>query len=295
MNYRKFKLLNSHNQVWELADKDFKVSAYQPQGLGFSKTFSLIRLGDENIVPYSMVNLDQINFELLFYDDTRGDKYQRYEDFMSFISRKPLKLLYQRPNSFTWYRRSIEIISLGKTEVSFEDSMLHCPLQIQTLSFWEDNDENNITIDTTSEQNYGKIYPITYPFVYGDNSVANIELTSLGMLDSPIEFTIDGLVNNPQYLLYDEDGNIYGRGKFTGTFNRVYVNSKESEEEIKLRSGDVYVDNPLGYQDLSIGSPNEIYITFLKLKTGKNRLRFELGDEFAGSVSVKWRNRYVSI
>ena len=294
MNYRKFKLLNSHNQTWELANKEFKVFGYNPQGLGFSKTFSIIRLGDENIIPYSMVNLDEINIELLFYDDTRADKYQKYQDFMNFISKKPLKLLYQRPNSFNWYRRDIEIISLGKTEVSFEDSMLHCPLQIQTLTFWEDDTENVVVVDNVDEED-GKIYPIEYPFIYGTNTFSNISLTSLGMLDSPMELSINGRVTDPQYILYDENGNIYGRGKFIGTFDRVYVNSKESEEQVILQYNETILNNPLGYQDLTIGSPNETYITFLKLHNGKNKLRFVLGEEFDGNVEIRWRNRYVSV
>ena len=296
MRYRKFKLLNSLNQEWELTDKNFKVFAHNPEGLGFSKTFSLIRLGDENLIPYYMINLDIINFELLFYDESRSDKYQKYEDFMSFISRKPLKLLYQRPNSFTWYRRSIEIVSLGKTQVEFEDSMLHCPLQMQTLSFWEDNEENVIYIDNMEqEETGGKIYPITYPITYGTNSVSNINLISLGMLDSPLEMTITGIVENPQYILYDDNDEIYGRGRFNGTFDKVYVNSKESEEQIELQYNNLILQNPMSYQDLTVGSPNQTYITFLKLKTGRSKLRFVLGDDFRGSVQIKWRNRYVSV
>lgn len=296
MRYRKFKLVNSINQEWELTDKNFKVFASDPQGLGFSKTFSLIRLGDENLLSYSMINLDEINFELLFYDDRRSDKYQKYEEFITFLTRKPIQLLYQRPNSFTWYRRSVEVISLGKTEVSFEDSMLHCPFQMQTMSFWEDNDENVIYIDNMeTEEAGGKIYPIEYPITYGTNSVSNINLISVGMLDSPIKMIVTGLVTNPQYILYDDNDNIYGRGQFNGTFDKMTINSKESEEEIVLQYNNLILPNPMGYQDLSVGSPNETYITFLKLHNGRSKLRFILGDSFRGSVEIRWRNRYVSV
>lgn len=292
--YRKFRLQNSNNTIYELADKNFKVFGSDPEGLGFSKTISMLRLGDELSIPYSMINLDTITFELLFYDDSLADKYQKYTDFIDFISHKPLYLLYNTPNTFDWYRRRIESLSLSKTEVSAEDSMLHCTYKMQCLTFWED-DKSNVIETSNQEEDGGKTYPITYPFEYGQSSVSNISLTSVGVLDSPLEITIDGLITNPQYVLYDSDDNVYGRGKFNGTFDKVYVNSLESQENIQLTYNGLILDNPLGYQDLSVGNPNEIYVTFLQLKTGKSKLRFIVDDTFTGKVRVEWRNRYVSI
>ena len=258
MQYRKFKLQNSLNHEYDLTNRNFKVFANQPQGLGFSKTLSVLRLGDENFIPYSMINLDAINFELLFYDDKLSDKYQKYVEFIDFISHKPIQLLYQRPNSFTWYRRGVEIVSLTKTEVSYQDNMLHCPFVMQTLTFWEDNEANVIETELTFEEEGGKIYPITYPINYGYDTISNLGLTSVGLLDTPIEFTITGLTQNPQYILYDNNNNVYGRGKFNGTFDKIYVNSKESEEQIKLYYNNLMLNNPFSYQDLTVGSPNEV-------------------------------------
>lgn len=291
--YRRFRLLNAKNEILELTDKDYKVFGSNPQNLGFSKTLSMLRLGDENVLTYTLVNLDVITLELLFYDDTRSEIYQKYDDFMNFISYKPIYLLYQKPNSLNWYRRMIEIVSLSKTEV-LTDKMLHSNLQMQPLTFWEDNDKN--VVEATNQiEGDTKTYPITYPFKYGGSSLTNIPIVSLGMLDSPIEITIDGTVTNPQYVLYDDNDKIYGRGRFIGTFDKLYVNSKESEENIELTYNGLLLDNPLGYQDLTIGSPDEIYITFLKLKTGKSKLSFIVDQSFDGSVKVEWRNRYVSV
>lgn len=294
MQYRKFRLLNSQNSIFELTDKNFKVFASNPAGLGFSKTVSLYRLGDENLVPYSMINLDQISFEILFYDESLADKYQKYNDFVNFISHKPIYLLYQKPNSFNWYRRLIESMSLSKTEVSL-DGMLHCNYNMQTLTFWEDNDVNEKVVKSGSVSNDGKIYTLTYPFKYSSSSLSNIELMSIGFLDSPMQITIDGTTTDPQYILYDEEGEIYGRGKFNGTFDKVYINSSESNEQLILQRNDLILSNPMSYQDLTIGSPNDIYVTFLKLKLGVNRMSFILGDSFEGSVRIEWRNRYVTI
>lgn len=292
MQYRKFKLLNGVGEEYLLTDKSNKVFGNNPQGLGYSKTLSILRLGDDNYVPYSIINLDQMTLELLFYDDSNANKYQAYVDFINFLSHKPLYIMYQRPNSFTWFRRAVETLSLTKTEVSL-DSMLHCNLQLQTLSFWEDGTSN--VIETSQQLETGKIYPLVYPFTYGGSSLDGISLRSIGMLDSPLEITINGTVVNPQYILYDENDNVYGRGKLNGTFDYVYVNSDEANEALVLEKNGAYLDNTLSFQDLTVGSPNEIYVTFLKIKTGLNKIRFIVDGGFTGTVKLEWRNRYVSV
>lgn len=293
MVYRKFKLVNANNNEFTLTEKNFKVFANDPNGLGFSKSISTLRLGDEELLLYSLVNLDNINFELLFYDDKLSDKYQKYVEFMQFISFKPLYLYYQRPNGFEWYRRKIEIVSLSKSEVSFEDSMLHCNLVMKTLGFWEDDIAEEIVLEKQEQQ--GKIYPITYPFTYGGNSFSGVDLISKGLLDTPLEIQINGTSEDAEWIIYDNNDNIYGRAKFNGTFDAIYVNSRESEEEIKLLYNGTFVDNPLSYQDLTVGSPNQIYITFLKLKVGRSKISFNFDLSFEGNVVIKWRNRYVSV
>lgn len=292
LDYRKFKLLNGIGNEYFLTEKSHKVFGNNPQGLGYTKTLSILRLGDDNYIPYSIINLDQINLELLFYDEKNANKYQNYVEFVDFLSHKPLYLMYQRPNSFTWYRRAVETLGLTKTEVS-QDGMLHSNLQLQTLSFWEDGTSN--VIETSQQLETGKIYPIKYPINYGGSSLDGITLISVGMLDTPLEITINGTVVNPQYILYDANDTVYGRGKFNGQFDKVYINSDEANEALTLERNGAILDNSLSYQDLTVGSPDEIYVTFLKLKTGTNKIRFIVDGGFTGTVRIEWRNRYVSV
>lgn len=294
MSYRKFRLQNGVGEYFELTDKGYKVFANNPEGLGFSKTLSVLRLGDTNVLPYAMYNLDTITFELLFYDDSLSDKYQKYNDLISFLSVKPIYLLYQKPNSFVWYRRQVESLSLSKSEVK-RDGMLHCVYQLQTLTFWEDDEKKSKQVYSGQTSGEAKEYPIEYPFLYGEDSLAGIEINTVGLLDTPIEITINGRTTDPQYVIYDNNNNIYGRGKFIGTFDKVYVNPNENEENIELTYNSVLLDNPLGYQDLSVGIPNEIFITFIKAKTGRSKISFILGSNFDGNVLLEWRNRYVTV
>lgn len=294
LQYRKFRLLNGNGDYYDLTEKNKKVFANDPQGLGYSKTLSILRLGDESNVTYRLFDLNTISFEILFYDSTNASKYAQYNEFVTFLSYKPLYLLYQRPHSFDWYRRRIEPLGLSKTEVSREDSMLHCNFEVQCLSFWEDNKLNYIQTDNTGLEG-GKVYPIEYPIIYGQDSISNLNLTAVGLLDSPIAITINGTVTDPQYILYDNNNAIYGRGKFIGTFDKVFVDSHEADQKIELIRNGTILDNPMGYQDLTIGSPNEIYVTFLKLKAGKSKISFIVDENFTGSVRVEWRNRYVTV
>lgn len=294
LSYRKFSLVNGNNITYDLSEYSHKVFANSPQGLGYSKTISYLRLGDENLIAYSMFNLEDIDFEILFYDDKLSSKYQKYQEFLIFLSYKPLYLLYNLPNSFDWYRRKVESVSLCKTEVDKTDSMLHCPFKLNTLTFWEDNKVNSLTVKRNLEGD-GKIYPIEYPIKYGALATDRVELTAKGMLSSPLEITINGNVTNPQIILYNKNNEVYGRCKLNGTFDKVYINSEDANEKLELTRGGLLLDNPLGYQDLTIGSPNEIYITFLKLQTGNSYLRFILDDDFTGDVQINWRNRYVSV
>ena len=291
--YRKFKLVNGAGEEFKLTEPANKVFGDNPQGLGYSKTMQTLRLGNDNLIPYQIFNLDQIQFDLLFYDTSLSDKYQKYNDFVSFLSHKPLYLHYQRPNSFTWYRRRVETVSLTKTQVEHETRYMKCVFTLLPLSFWEDDISN--VIETGNQIENGKVYPIIYPIMYGNTGLSNIPMTSNGMLDAPIELTINGSVTNPQWILYDEDDNIYGRGKLIGTFDSVYVNSDEADEQMILERGGLILDNPMSFQDLTVGSPNQIYITFMKLQTGRSKLRFIVDGGFSGTVKIEWRNRYVTV
>lgn len=291
--YRKFKLVNGAGSEFALTNPNHKVFGDNPQGLGYSKTMQTLRLGDDNLIPYQIFNLDQMSFDIVFYDTSLADKYQKYNDFVNFLSHKPLYLLYQKPNSFTWYRRRVETLSLTKTQVQYDTGHLRCTFTIIPLSFWEDDIANVIETDNQIES--GKIYPIKYPIMYGNTNLSNIPMTSNGMLNTPIKLTINGSVTNPQWILYDDNDVIYGRGKLNGTFDHVYINSDEAEEEMVLERGGLILDNPMSYQDLTVGSPNQIYITFMKLQTGKSKMRFIVDGGFSGSVKVEWRNRYVTV
>ena len=63
--YRKFKLVNGAGSEFALTNPNHKVFGDNPQGLGYSKTMQTLRLGDDNLIPYQIFNLDQMSFDIV--------------------------------------------------------------------------------------------------------------------------------------------------------------------------------------------------------------------------------------
>lgn len=289
--YRKFSLVNGEGTTWELTNKDFPVFASNPSGLGFGTSTQSLRIGDESDVTYQQYLLSDVSFDIIFYGDNK-EIYKNYYDFVQFLLVKPIYLLYKTPASDNVYRRKVYGSSLSKTEIT-ENNYMSCTLNLSTQSFWEDNIEH-IIVASKSTEGDGKSYPLSRPYYYAIVSTDSMELNSSGGLDTPIRIEINGTVNNPQYNLYDEKNELYGIGKFVGTFDKVIVDSDEFNETIELLNGAIFEPNPYNFQDFSIIDGTSQF-TFLKLKKGVNKMVFNLDSAFNGEVTIKWRNRYLSV
>lgn len=289
---RKFSLINRNNATWDFTDPAEKVFARNPAGLGLVKSAELLRLGNKQKVVDEQYEFVNKTFDVLFYGDTREKMYSDYNDFIDFITVGGISLLYEIPSQNVAYRISVLVSEITKTEVK-ENGYMTCGLTLTPLSFWEDNEKNSLVI-SVEDSRYGKKYPLTRPYRYaGSNALDNVAIDITGNMEVPFEITIDGGCTDPSYQIYASDETtVRGQCRFSGTYSYVYVNSDEAEEEIKLFDGNgTEVTYPYNYQVLSSVEEN----TFLTLKKGRNKLRFTLGSLFEGTVTIEWRNRYVSI
>lgn len=289
---RKFSLINRNNATWDFTDPAEKVFARNPAGLGLVKSAELLRLGNKQKVVDEQYEFVNKTFDVLFYGDTREKMYSDYNDFIDFITVGDISLLYEIPSQNVAYRISVLVSEITKTEVK-ENGYMTCGLTLTPLSFWEDNEKNSLVI-SVEDSRYGKKYPLTRPYRYaGSNALDNVAIDITGNMEVPFEITIDGGCTDPSYQIYASDETtVRGQCQFSGTYSYVYVNSDEAEEEIKLFDGNgTQVTYPYNYQILSSVEEN----TFLTLKKGRNKLRFSLGSLFEGTVTIEWRNRYVSI
>lgn len=289
---RKFSLINKNNATYDFTNPAMKVFAANPAGLGFVVDSSTLRLGNELIITEQQYEFVPKTFDIIFYGDTRAKMYGDYNKFVKFLSVGGIYLVYEVPSMATSYRIKVLVTELTKTEVK-DNGYMTCELSLMPLSFWEDSVKNVIEVNNATEES--KHYELDRPYFYGTSGTDAISLNVLGTIESPLEITIDGNVSDPQYNLYNGEGELIGAGKFEGEYDYVYVNSAEAEEQIILSSNGVALEYPYNYQDLSIGVADQTKVTFMKLGIGLNTLSFVLGSTFEGTVKIEWRNKYVSV
>lgn len=289
MAVRQFWLENANGDKYSLHTQ--KVFMNVPQGLGFTVDIEPVRVGNSNFIVSEEYNLGTISGEILFMDK-RAKAYQDYFNFVHFLYQKPITLHYLPPNDKISYYCQVRVVNVDKSEMG-EDGILRVPIEMYRQTMWF-NDDINI-IEATNDASEGKHYPLSRPYHYGIISIRNIGLYNDGVSDSPLYIEIYGECENPSYDLYDGKGIKYGSTKLIGTYDYVAVDSSDLTESITLMRNGSNIPNAVNYQDLTVGEPRSVYVTFLKLKPGESRLVFNLGDEFPGYVRVRWNNAYVTV
>lgn len=291
MAYRKFWLENADGNLYHLTDPTKDWFLADPEGLGITINYTSVKLSNSEFINYKDYDLGSVEGELLFYGKTNAKKYDDYFNFLRFLSRTPIYLHYLTPNSATAYRTLVQLTGMEKSQVE-TDGILHCPISFKRQTLWFSDQLNTITVGGSIED--GKMYELYRPYSYGAISYRNINILNNGMIDAPFTFLIEGSVTDVTYSL-SQYGEIFGRGKILGTYDRVYVDSDDLTERIELGLNGSNIPNAVNYQDLTVGSANEIFVTFLKLRAGMNNLNFALPDSFDGTIEVSWRNAYLSV
>lgn len=286
---RKFYLENAQGNRYSLQDTN--VLGRNPSGLGAEQTFESIILGESKKLTESHYELIDKQLSIVF-KGTVPQVYQMYQDFVRFLSRKPLKLIYVTPNTFDEYWCDVVLSSLSKTEVN-EADVLECDLVLSPLDFWR-NSKTNILDVGDDDEGSGKKYPLKRPYSYGSKSLSEVSISNNGFYDAPFIIEINGTTTNPIITLYDEDNVRYGQARLVGTFDSITINSDELNESIQLESGGVQLTDPYNYQDLTYLDDNTA-LTFMKLKVGQSKMAFTLGLNFSGTIRITWNERFITI
>lgn len=281
--YRVFWAINSKGDRWDFTEREFKSFMNNPQGLGFSKTISVNRYGNAQSLTDITDNFPQPNGEVLFYDSSNSTRYDKYNQFVKFLSYEPITLYYKIPVSF--YSRipntySLECVvgTLTKTE-SKTDNMMNCSITYNALSFYKGEEVEISGTGTSYTINNDSDFPIGF------------------------EIQIDGTSMVNPYIQLSQNGNLYGEAKFIGKmngtnpnvpFSKVYVNSKDGEQNVILEQGGSVLPNPMSYQDLSI-SNGSIYVTFVKLARGESTLTLGKDSGTFSAVTIRYTPIYRSV
>lgn len=288
---REFWLVNSRGTRYSL--HDVKTFLNEPEGLGYGVDLDVLQIGNSKMILSEEYNLGSVSGELLFMG-SRNEVYDQYFRFAQFLYFRPITLHYRTPDKTASFYCQVRVTSLEKTEVDNDDRMLHCPITMYRQTMWYNDIENvvearNIIIE-------GKQYPLYRPYHYGAVSTSNIEIYNAGIADAPMLIEVVGRATDVTWNLYTPENVRYGAGKILGEYDSITVNSDDLNESIELvRDGSV-IPNAVNYQDLTVGSPQEVYVTFLKLRPGTSRMTFNFGEgEFDGYVRITWRNAYVTV
>ena len=292
---RKFWLENQNGDLWYFTDEESKTFFDAPTGLGINLEYGGYRLGNAEVINYQNYDLLAIQGTLLFFRNSRAEIYKDYFDFMNFIANNSLlKLHYKTPNSFDSFYRYCFVRKVDKTQINSDALAMECPITFQTQTFWR-NDNKNVVVVDNSIANDGKSYELTRSYYYPTSKLSNIKVLNRGNTETALKVTIEGEVTNPTLNVYDNSNDKYGAMRMLGTFDKVIVDSDDISESIVLEQDGATLVAPYSYQDLSIGSPNQTYITFLKLKSGESSLRFNADNSFNGIVTLEWSDEYVAI
>lgn len=293
IEYRKFWLVNSLGNTYELTNPDKKVFFNNPSGFGFRNSYETKEIGNSELVTSEKYKLTDISGKLVFYDDKNGFKYSEYNNFISFIKYKPIEFHYLTPNNIEEYYCDVIITNLSKSEVE-KQGYLDCSITFHRLSEWFDKHtvikELTNTVDTT-----GKNYPLERPYHYAGTGLSNAELFNNGTDDIGFVFTITGEVQNPVFTL-TQNGKKYGVCKINGEYDFLQINSIERYESIYLERNGTVISNPERYQDFSIRD-GASYLTWTKLKVGKTDFTFNCSniDTFSGLITIKYNYSYISV
>lgn len=312
MGYRRFKLVNSLDQVYELTDQNYKQFFNSPGGLGFSNKIGGIRIGNRLKVTNRQYEMPKITGELIFYDDENEDKYDKYADYVKFISFYPIRLYYYIPSNTRAEEDATSIFayceaeSSDKTEVDSDSGFLRVPVTYHGTSFWLSGRESHLEINEDSSSDSTLTFPLSFPFAIGADPLRNIILPCNGTLTTPVVYTITGTCVNP-YIRFFSTKVVngvtqyleYGASKFNGTYDYIHVDSNDNDQKIVLSNGGILIANPVTRQDLSIANvddeENEFFLTFLKIKPGSTYATVSFENDFRGTIDLTWRDEYVSL
>ena len=289
MAVRNFWLENALGAKYQLRTESVFFNA--PMGLGYGVDITTLRLGNSNLITSEEYNLGSVTGEVFFLD-RRETAYQRYLEFAQFLYERPITLHYTPPNTQESYSCQVRVTSVEKGDMG-ADHILRIPITMYRQTMWYSDTEH--TIEAMNVSLEGKMYPLARPYHYGLISINNVPLFNAGVAEAPLKIEIDGEVTDPQVSIYDNNNVRYGVAKLLGSYDYVMINSDELNEEIVLERDGSAIANAVNYQDLSVGDPRKVYVTFLKLRPGRSSLVFSVGGEFSGKTRVTWRNTYVTV
>lgn len=245
---RQFKLQNALGQTFDLMQRD--AFFYTPDGLGFRMDSEFMQIGGS----YQLIETEAAQKTPAGIMVFSG--YAKYQEFVSFITPTPLKLMYKPLDE--WAYLDCIISRLTKAEIDYRDNRLKCNIDFQGLGKWyipRQAQRSGVEVANS------KKYTYSYDYAYADSITGTINIINNSSEDSPTIITIYGEITNPSWALIVNNTTIQS-GSVAATIasgDKLIVNSKDNELEIaEYTNAGVFVRNLYQYSDFT--KDNFIYV-----------------------------------
>lgn len=272
---RKFKLENSEGAVLDLMDlRHFAVS---PSGLGIELGNDFIETGSRLLFKQLKQARAELDVRIVF--DAVGKRgYAAFDEVARFFDKPPFTLIYSTDDTEE-YLRDCRLKVLTKSEIGQLD-LLDEQVTLQFTSPWYQWIEGSIS-EYVDHEGDGKIYDVTYGYIYEDNPMGNQYFFALQndsryfglQQSSAIEITITAgsqPIHNPQWSILQGDRILQNDGYlFTiAPGNQIVVSSDPDRQKALLYVAGEEPFNLYQYQDVT-------KTNFVTVPLGESVLLFE--------------------
>lgn len=277
---RHFMLINADGEEYDITNT--KVLLTSPSGLGMKRENSYRRIG--NRFYLLSVKRGQENFkgELTF---TPPDAYIKYNEFMAFCTKEPLKLRYKPIDNQEYYEirgsypkwdyvfyQDVMLASIEKADLTKWET-LECNIELTPLTPWY----RDLTLmSTIVDKDDGVVWEqsSTFTWKWENGSVNNIQFEADCQMDSPCKLMIPGPATSILWRHYVNSKEIeQGSLDFVIPFGHYLVIDNTGETyTITLQKENGEIINDI-YQNVDF-----LKDKFLNIKNGINSIVANLGD-----------------
>ena len=271
--YRQFRLINAAGEEYDLCDLSH--AFYSPDGLGFKKDISSVRVGSAYVQVESNLSQQTIKGEMRF------KSYELYSGFKEFISAGGLTLKYQ-PKGFTaWYYRDVAVERLDKSEIDRAAHRLICAIDFLCFSQWYEPANAKRTLDLTGENT---VFPLVFPFVFSDAEKNELLLVNDRVTQAPCKITICGPCVNPAWTLRQD-----GKTVMTGAMTLSIASGEKLVIDANIGGMGIYKITTAGAEVNVYQHSNFSTSRFVWAPPGESRLKFTHSTTAALDVTVEVR------
>lgn len=287
---RTFTLVNGEMQSCNLTAKE--LFFHNPNGLGFERSNTYRQIGDRWVRVNRKNKQKGITGSVALLGP---DPYLSYFNFVTFLQKEPLVLLY-RPNdqaapntaSGTTYRMNVDVAKLEKTEMEHEGYM-DCDITFTPLTPWYKYAA--ITNGNTVDDELLK-WGVVWGIEWGPLDEFSQGIRSTSPIDSPSRLTIYGPITNPEWTHY-VNGQVYETGKVNATIRDseyLVVDSLSDPYTIHRRSSidGSFIENLYMNSDFTTKR-------FVTIKNGSNIIKVEGDSEKTPLVKLEANIYYESV